>query len=232
MELSTKNARELWTALMDNAASLVQDAELLLRSGSFGRASSLTVLAQEELGKALWIYDAFQDSWSAGEDQIQVVKAIKEHGRNHAKKYMEAIVFGRELAFFWGEYDQDYEYGGDHESWERIWQEREQKAEAAAKEANLLKQRGFYVDQGTDGSIKSPANIEQGTLVQTLQTAAQVIEMLLIKDHTRMKHNPAEPYDGTHSIQFNLLPIAHPEDWAAASEEFRSAARGEVPNEQ
>lgn len=47
MELSTKNARELWKALMDNAASLVRDAELLLRSGSPGRARSLTVLAQE-----------------------------------------------------------------------------------------------------------------------------------------------------------------------------------------
>jgi AbiV family abortive infection protein len=232
MELSTKNARELWKALMDNAASLVRDAELLGRSESFGRASSLTVLAQEELGKALWIYDAFQASWSAGEDQIRDVKDIKEHGRNHTKKYMEAIVFGRELAFFWGEYDQDDEYGDDQESWERIWQERQQKAELAAKEANLLKQRGFYVDQGTDGSIKSPAGIEKGTLVQDLQTAARVIEMLLIKDHTRMKHDSAGPYDGTHSTQFNLLPIAHPEDWAAASEEFRSAAKGESPNEQ
>ncbi|MEV7135224.1 AbiV family abortive infection protein [Arthrobacter sp. NPDC093128] len=49
MELSAKNARELWKALMANAASLVRDAELLLRSESFGRAWSLTVLAQEEL---------------------------------------------------------------------------------------------------------------------------------------------------------------------------------------
>ncbi|MEJ1180395.1 MULTISPECIES: AbiV family abortive infection protein [unclassified Pseudarthrobacter] len=232
MELSAKNARELWKALMDNAASLVRDAEVLLRSGSFGRASSLTVLAQEELGKALWIYDAFQASWTAGEDEIQVVKAIKEHGRNHTKKYMEAIVFGRELAFFWGGYDQDDDYGDDQESWERIWQERQRKAELAAKDANLLKQRGFYVDQGTDGTIKSPGGIEQGTLVQDLQTAAQVIEMLLIKDHTRMKHDSAEPYDGTHSTQFSLLPIAHPEDWAVASGEFRSAAKGESPNEQ
>lgn len=54
--------------------------------------------------------------------------------------------------------------------------------------------------------------------------------MLLIKDHMRMKHDSAEPYDGTHSTQFNLLPI--PEDWAAASEEFPSAAKGESPNEQ
>lgn len=232
MELSSKNARELWKALMANAASLVRDAELILRSESFGRARSLTVLAQEELGKALWIYDSFQGSWSAGEDDIQIVKVIEEHGRNHARKYMEAIVFGRELASFWGDYGQDDDYGDDQESWERIWQERRQKAEVAAKEANVLKQRGFYVDQGTGGSIQSPAGIEEGTLVEDLQTAAQVIEMLLIKDHTRMKHFSAEPYDGTHSTQFTLLPIAHPEDWAAASEEFRAAANGENPQDQ
>ncbi|MBT2531981.1 AbiV family abortive infection protein [Arthrobacter sp. ISL-48] len=108
---------------------------------------------------------------------------------------MEAIVFGRELASFWGDYGQNDDYGDDQESWEKLWQERRQKAELAAKDANLIKQRGFYVDQETDGSIQSPEGIGQGTLVQELQTAAQVIEMLLIKDHTRMKHFSAEPYD-------------------------------------
>ena len=186
MELSAKNARELWKALMANAALLwCATRTLTAFRRVFGRAWSLTVLAQEELGKALWIYDAFQDSWSAGKDDIQVVKVIKEHGRNHARKYMEAIVFGRELASFWGDYGQDDDYGDDQESWERIWQERRQKAEVAAKEANLLKQRGFYVDQEAGGSIQSPAGIEQGELVQDLQTAAQVIEMLLISQFPR-----------------------------------------------
>ncbi|EDY60959.1 conserved hypothetical protein [Streptomyces sviceus ATCC 29083] len=38
---------------MDNASSLITDARTLLSAGSFGRARSLTVLAQKELGKAL-----------------------------------------------------------------------------------------------------------------------------------------------------------------------------------
>ncbi|MEU0217091.1 AbiV family abortive infection protein [Streptomyces sp. NPDC006265] len=37
---------------MDNASELIPDAHALLERGSFGRARSLTVLAQEELGKA------------------------------------------------------------------------------------------------------------------------------------------------------------------------------------
>jgi AbiV family abortive infection protein len=59
--------------------------------------------------------------------------------------------------------------GGDRESWERIWREQREKAEAAAKKGNLLKHRGFYVDQGKDGSIQTPADIEQGTLAQDLK---------------------------------------------------------------
>ncbi|MFF3864090.1 AbiV family abortive infection protein [Streptomyces sp. NPDC002209] len=45
---------------------MIADAQTLLAAGSYGRARSLTVLAQEELGKALWVYDVFQGSWNQG----------------------------------------------------------------------------------------------------------------------------------------------------------------------
>ena len=57
MEMSPTMARAFWKALMDNATGLIADADTLLERESFGRARSLTVLAQEELGKALWIYE-------------------------------------------------------------------------------------------------------------------------------------------------------------------------------
>src|SRR5699024_8552920 len=57
MILHPTTARTFWKALMDNATSLITDAHLLLEHGSFGRARSLAVLAQEELGKALWLYE-------------------------------------------------------------------------------------------------------------------------------------------------------------------------------
>lgn len=51
--------------------------------------------------------------------------------------------------------------------------------------------------------------------------------MLLIKDHSRMKLEAATPYDSTHQQQqHGLLPISHPEDWAAASQEFRDYFTG------
>lgn len=96
------------------------------------------------------------------------------------------------------------------------------KAETAGKRANEDKMAGLYVDlDDTDGSIRSPGDISAGTIGTDLQTAAQVVEMLLIKDHTRMKHEAKTPYDSTHEQQHRLLPTSHPEDWAEASEEFR-----------
>lgn len=62
MKINPKLARRLWKALIANATELIDDANVLFKRGSYGRARSLAVLAQEELGKALWIYKAFSFS--------------------------------------------------------------------------------------------------------------------------------------------------------------------------
>lgn len=217
--LTPAEARLFWKALMDNASALIQDAHLLLGAGSFGRARSLTVLAQEELGKALWIYDEFHAVWSHGGPTSKEVARLTEHGRSHVQKYLEAFQFGDELSAFWGDYSA-YRIP-DGESRAEYRERRQREASSAAKQANLEKQAGFYVDRESDGRIVSPTNIEAGDIAEQLQLAAQVVEMLLIKDHSRMKMFDL-PYDSTHEQQFRLLPISHPEDWAAASEEFRS----------
>jgi hypothetical protein len=74
---------------------------------------------------------------------------------------------------------------------------------------------------GTGETVLSPTDITPGTIAEDLQTAAQVIEMLLIKYHSRMKFDAATPYDSTHEQQHRLLPISHPEDWATATEKFK-----------
>lgn len=223
-------ARTFWKALMDNASSLIDDANALVARGSFGRARSLTVLAQEELGKALWIYESFQQSWSAGSEEAREVPRLTADGRRHAVKYMEAFVFGQELAAFWGDYG-SYERPEDdsEEAWDAFFAKKRSDAEAAGKRANDEKMAGLYVDLDEVGeAVLSPADISAGTIAEDLQTAAQVIEMLLIKDHSRMKLESATPYDSTHEQQYRLLPISHPEDWSAASEEFRT---GDCPKD-
>lgn len=232
--MSPAAAREFWKALLDNASSLIDDANVLLSAGSYGRAQSLTVLAEEELGKALWIYGTFERSWSNGDETPCVVDALKQHGRSHTKKYLEAFIFGDDLASFWGDYGSMLAMRREGESGEDAWKRRHQEAEVAASEANSAKQRGFYVDRDENGAVLSPTDVDAGTIADDLQTAAQVVEMLLIKDHSRMKIEASTPYDSTHTQQFRLLPISHPEDWAAASDEFRSVeptsnAGGEPP---
>jgi len=218
VEMSPSAAREFWKALMDNASALIADAHALLAVSSYGRARSLSVLAQEELGKALWIYEAFSSSWNQGDETPRVVDELAQHGRSHTKKYLEAVVFGDELAEFWGDYSHIADLGSDLESWQEAHQQRQVEAERAAREANTAKQRGFYVDRADDGTVLSPTELPAGTTAADLQTAAQVIEMLLIRDHTRMKHDAATPYDSTYEQQFRLLPVAHPEEWAVFSD--------------
>lgn len=220
-EMTPASARDFWKALMDNASSLIADANMLLSVESFGRARSLTVLAQEELGKALWIYEAFQEAWSVGDNEPRKVDLLRKHGRDHTKKYLEAIVFGNELASFWG-HDIDLVIPNEGEPWEEFWARTRGEAEEAAMEANLAKQRGFYVDRDVEGHVFSPSGISSGNIAEDLQEAAQVVEMLLIRDHSRMKLDATTPYDSTHEQQFRLLPISHPDDWAAASDDFKS----------
>lgn len=225
-------ARTFWKALMDNASSLIVDAVALLEHGSHGRARSLTVLAQEELGKALWIYETFEQSWSSGSEEVREVPKLSTDGRRHAVKYMEAFVFGQELAAFWGEY-RSYEYPEDDSQggWNAFFAKRRSDAEAAGQRANEEKMAGFYVDLDADGeTVLSPSDIETGTISEDLQIAAQVVEMLLIKDHTRMQGLPGKPFDDTYEQQHRLLRIAHPEDWEAASEEFRSGRHFNTPD--
>jgi AbiV family abortive infection protein len=217
VEMRPSDAREFWKALMDNASALITDAHALLAVGSYGRARSLSVLAQEELGKALWIYDAFSSDWSRGNGEPRAVDELARHGRDHTRKYLQAVVFGDELAEFWGDYSQTPDLGLDLESWQKFHEQRRAEAELAAREANNAKKRGFYVDRTADGTVSSPTELSAGTTDADLRTAAQVIEMLLIRDHTRMKHDAATPYDSTHEQQFRLLLVAHPEEWAAFS---------------
>ncbi|WP_158718054.1 AbiV family abortive infection protein, partial [Streptomyces sp. NRRL F-2664] len=123
------------------------------------------------------------------------------------------------LAEFWGDYSRVRAISSDGVSWEEAHQQRQIEATAATREANLAKQRGFYVDRDDDETVTSPTNIEAGTTADDLQAAAKVIEMLLIQDHSRMKFDAVTPYDSTHRQQVRLLPVSHPEDWAAVSGE-------------
>ena len=80
VEMTPNDAREFWKALIDNASFLIADAHTLLAAESYGRARSLTVLAQEELGKDLWIYAAFESAWSQGDERPRTERSVHRAG--------------------------------------------------------------------------------------------------------------------------------------------------------
>lgn len=137
MELTGTEARAFWKALIDNASALIVDAKTLLEVHSNGRASSLTVLAQEELGKALWLYEAFESAWNSGDDSPRRVEALTKHGFDHVKKYVEAVRFGEGLAFFWGDVEAMNRLRPEDEADSAVTAPRSKLAERAARAANL-----------------------------------------------------------------------------------------------
>ncbi|MET9053429.1 AbiV family abortive infection protein [Streptomyces bacillaris] len=144
------------------------------------------------------------------------MNALAQHRRSHAGKHLQAVIFGDDLAEFWGDCTAVPAMGSSYEEWEQAHKARQQEAEAAARTVNLAKQRGLYVDRYEKDTVLSLTRISAGTTGADLQTAARVVELLLINDHVRMML-AATPYDGTYEQQFRLLPVAHPEDWAAAT---------------
>ncbi|MFJ4255166.1 AbiV family abortive infection protein [Microbacterium sp. NPDC090003] len=217
MILEPAAARAYWRALLDNATRLIADANLLFAADSIGRARALTVLAEEELGKATAVYDTFSWAWSKlSEEGIELLQGS---ARDHLAKYAAAYEFGRELDAFWGD---DYPEVPEDDDWVRWHAERETESRAAAKVANQEKQRGFYVDLAA-GDITTPAQFDRDHVEDHLVRAAQVVEMMLIRDHSRMKFESPDHYDSTHEMQWRIMPVSHGLDYAAFVE---SAAEG------
>ena len=85
--------------------------------------------------------------------------------------------------------------------------------ESTARERNVAKQAGLYVDR-SDESITTPLDIPHGDLGLVIQRAAPIIEMQLIEDHTRQQDAPpGAPIDSSQELHWAILPYAHPDEY-------------------
>ena len=83
--LSADEARRYFKAVIENVADFVDDAAVLaVRSAR--HAHGLLVLAQEELGKAVWISEVFAADWAVGENNERDFNPGSPRG--HLTKYM------------------------------------------------------------------------------------------------------------------------------------------------
>lgn len=208
-------ARTWWKTLMANAVALVDDASLLAAHGSAGRAQALVVLAMEELAKARWLYTAASWEWSKplglygqrpqAPGMVDVPEGLRSIRRPHGEKLMVAEQFASGLAGFWDSaHRHEYYEPADLATFD-----------ATARQRNLDKQAGFYVDRA-GSSITTPLDIPSSGVEESILQAAQVVEMQLIEDHTRQQDAPdAELIDSVQDLHWLILPLAHPREFAA-----------------
>ncbi len=225
--ISAQFARRWWKELMANAVALVEDAAVLAENSSAGRAQALVVLAMEELAKARWLYDEASWEWSRplglyGQapqpaDDVYVPEGLRSTRRPHAEKLKVAEQFASGLAGFWdAARRREYYLLADLDAFE-----------ATARQRNLDKQAGFYVDRA-GSTITSPLGVPDDGIVDAIRQAAQVLEMQLIEDHTRQQDAPDSTLiDSVQDLHWAILPLAHPDEFAAFVE--RTATEEAAP---
>lgn len=199
---------------MTNACALVEDADFLAAHGSMGRAQALLVLAIEELAKARWLYEAAEYQWSrplglyglepqpAG--NIVVPEQLRNRRLPHLTKLQTAEQYASGLGSFWDAARRiEYYQLPDLAAFE-----------SAARQRNLDKRAGFYVDRDDD-VILSPLEAGPEGVPDLVVLSAQTIEMHLIEDHTRQQDAPDDaPVDSSQDLHWAILPLAHPDEFA------------------
>lgn len=173
--LTPAAARVFWLALLENAARLIVDADALFPSP---RAQALVVLAQEEVGKAVWVYKAFWDAWNDSEEtQYEAPKLPKDHVVKHiqANDFLTAMV---DVPGFSDSVD--------------IEVAREHAPDALgayfaslAQEDNDAKKKAFYVDMELDGSFTVPHEIDRPFLRFDIYRVADMIHWFCGEDQLR-----------------------------------------------
>ncbi|WP_104198708.1 AbiV family abortive infection protein [Cryobacterium sp. Y29] len=203
--LTPTTARAFWLALLENAARIIIDADALFPSP---RAQSLIVLAQEEVGKAVWVYKSFRNAWYDGDETPHEVPELRKQGVHHLAKLIEAADFGTVLAEVPGNPEPiEIELVKTHAP-----DVLDAYLKGLAQEDNEAKKSGFYVDLRADGSFTVPHEIERPLLRSQIWETADMIQWFLMEDHLRasLTGNAVSPTEEVESLL--LAVLAHGPD--------------------
>lgn len=173
-------ARAFWFALVDNAARLVVDADIL------GAASPRAVAGSPRTGGA-WqgagVAQSFWVSWSSGDEAPLDVPYLHDFGAKHRHKLMQSThhvdgdaEFVSELRLFRSRAEVDLRPGTDASDPHQYVDYLESLADAD----NQAKQRGFYVDMAEDGALLVPHEIDRSCLADDIWRAADAVKSTLV----------------------------------------------------
>lgn len=140
-----------WQAAEANARDLIGDAEILLERERWPRAFALAVLAHEEFGKGLMAV-----ALAAADPKVVQPARLRELKANHIRKLMSA-------------YEHEAMVGSPG-----LWADLSRGREMA-RDANELKQRGFYADLSDDGSLRLPSKIGEEEARALVERAHKIV---------------------------------------------------------
>lgn len=173
---------------MGNVVALLVDAQLLLDHGSPGRAQALGVLAAEELGKAWLLYSEAEHAWAGNLPDVEIPADFEKQARSHPAKITQAAQYGQGVSMMWEYWFASF--ASEAKS--------EEDLAVIAKQYNLKKQAGFYVDLAGE-DVRSPSDVPADGVSGLLSEIAQAANMLLVEDHVRMQNSGEEP-DWMHDV--------------------------------
>lgn len=177
-DLTPSQVVELKDALLSNADSLLTGAIVLLEAGNVALARSLAILGLEESGKAIAIHQrqvkiAYSSEGAPFVDG-HLAKTWGDHG-GKLKLVHEFLV--DELYWFDSEppdREENLGYLGQIDEW--------------ARNHNVLKQRGFYVDVTDEGNVLSPADlVEVDAMRELIGRVHQIGWQLRLGEHIEAK---------------------------------------------
>ena len=197
--LTPTTARAFWLALLENAARIIIDANALFPSP---RAQSLIVLAQEEVGKAVWVSKSFQDAWYHGDETPHEVPELSKKAANHLAKLIAAADFGTLFVEVPGNTEPvEIELVKTHAP-----EVLDAYLKRLAKEDNEAKMSGFYVDLRADGSFTVPHTIERPLLRSQIWETADMIQWFLSEDHL-LASITGNPVSSTKEVESLLTAV-------------------------
>lgn len=179
--MDPSKARAFWFALVDNAARLVVDADVL--GPTSPRAKSLVVLAMEELGKAQWVAQIYSWSWNSGDEAELDVPYLDEFGASHRQKLMQSTCYIEGASEFVSELRLFRSHAEVHLRPGVSVSDPRQYADYLVSQAdgcNKAKQRGFYVDMGEDGALLVPREIDLSGVADEIWGAADTVQSMLL----------------------------------------------------
>lgn len=193
-------ARAFWLALLENAALTIVDADALYPSP---RAQSLVVIAQEEVGKAVWVQKTFRRAWNDEDETPREVPELVKKGLHHLAKLTEAFDFATDVI-------QD-PIGDGYVDIETV---RDLDAdflatylERLAAEDNEAKKRGFYVDALPSGLFVAPHELDRRLLRAQIWEAADMVMWCLSDDRFFANTASRPPLPATLEIEALLEPV-------------------------